>query len=57
MPEKNRAFLTTCVASQTLTTEVWDGEVGEHGNRIVYFETRDENNAPVLTLGRAEFAA
>jgi acyl dehydratase len=50
-------FSRPVLLDQTLTTEVWEGEVGEQGNRIVYFETRDENNAPVLALGKAEFAA
>ena len=50
-------FSRPVLLNQTLTTEVYEGTIGEHGQRIVHFETRDENGNPVLVLGRAEYTA
>jgi acyl dehydratase len=50
-------FSRPVLLNQTLTTEVYDGAIGENGQRIVHFETRDENGVPVLVLGKAEYTA
>jgi acyl dehydratase len=50
-------FSRPVLLSQTLTTEVYEGTTGENGQRIVHFETRDENGVPVLVLGKAEYTA
>jgi acyl dehydratase len=48
-------FSRPVLLNQTLTTEVYEGTVGKDGQHIVHFETQDENDVPVLVLGRAEF--
>jgi acyl dehydratase len=48
-------FSRPVLLNQTLTTEVYEGTIGENGQHIVHFETRDEKNVPVLVLGKAEF--
>lgn len=48
-------FSRPVLLNQTLTTEVYEGGVGEEGQHVVHFETRDENGVPVLVLGEAEF--
>ncbi len=49
-------FSRPVLLKQTLTTEIYEGGVGEEGQRVVNFETRDEKGVPVLVLGEAEFA-
>lgn len=51
----NVRFSRPVLLNQTLTTEVYEGETTEDGLHVVRFETRDENDVPVLTLGTAEF--
>jgi hypothetical protein len=41
---------------QTLTTEVYEGGTNEEDLHVVYFETRDEKDTPVLVLGTAEYS-
>ncbi|MHA3964460.1 MAG: MaoC/PaaZ C-terminal domain-containing protein [Candidatus Thorarchaeota archaeon SMTZ1-45] len=48
-------FSRPVLMDQTLTTEVYEGELTNDGLHVVHFETRDENDVPVLTLGTAEF--
>jgi acyl dehydratase len=49
-------FSRPVLLDQTLTTEVYETDEGKDGLRVVHFETRDENNAPVLTQGTAEIS-
>ena len=48
-------FSRPVLLNQTLTTEVYDAGESNKGLKVVHFETRDENEFPVLTQGTAEF--
>lgn len=48
-------FSRPVLLDQKLTTEVYEGPIEKGGKHVVHFETHDENNVPVLVLGRAEF--
>ena len=48
-------FSRPVLLDQTLTTEVYEAGESEEGPSIVHFETRDENDTPVLILGEAEY--
>jgi acyl dehydratase len=48
-------FSRPVLLDQALTTEVYETDKGKDSLRVVHFETRDENNSPVLTQGTAEF--
>lgn len=47
-------FARPVLLDQSLTTEVYDAGESNKGLKVVHFETRDENNIPVLTQGTAE---
>ena len=47
-------FARPVLLDQTLTTEVYDAGESNKGLKVVHFETRDENDIPVLTQGTAE---
>jgi acyl dehydratase len=49
-------FSRPVLMDQILTTEVHDGGVNEKGLHVVHFETRDENDTPVLIHGTAEYS-
>lgn len=49
-------FSRPVLMNQVITTKVYDGGVNEDGLHVVYLETRDENDNPVLTHGTAEFS-
>ena len=49
-------FSQPVLLDQTITTRVYDGGIGEGGLHVVHFETIDENDTPVLTLGTAEYS-
>jgi acyl dehydratase len=48
-------FSRPVLLDQTLTTEVYETDEGKDGLHVVHFETRDENDVPVLSQGTAEF--
>ena len=50
-------FSRPVLLDQTLTTDVYERGVSEDGLHVVSFETRDENDTPVLILGTAEHSA
>ncbi|NHI89396.1 MAG: hypothetical protein EAX87_07735 [Candidatus Thorarchaeota archaeon] len=47
-------FARPVLLDQTLTTDVYDAGESNKGVKVVHFETKDENDAPVLTQGTAE---
>jgi acyl dehydratase len=49
-------FARPVLLNQTITTEVYEGEVSEDRLQTVHFETRDEKGVPVLTRGTAELS-
>lgn len=49
-------FSRPVLMNQTITTEVYEGEVNDEGLTVVSFETRDEKGTPVLTHGIAEYS-
>ncbi|MFX1484355.1 MAG: MaoC/PaaZ C-terminal domain-containing protein, partial [Promethearchaeota archaeon] len=48
-------FSKPVLLDQTLTTDVYDAGKTKEGLQVVEFETRDRENVPVLTLGKAAF--
>lgn len=48
-------FSKPVLLDQTLTTEVYGAGKTKEGLQVVEFETRDRENVPVLTLGKAAF--